>query len=515
MIPVLSREQMRDFDRHAIEVCRVPSLVLMENAGRNAASVILRALDGSRSKIVVVAGPGNNGGDGFVVARRLLTAGHTAELFLVADPQQLGGDARANHDAWRGLGGRVTSAMDDAGVMALAAALASLDPTDVVVDALLGTGLDRDVEGNLARVIEAILDCDARTFSLDLPSGLDANTGAVLGVAVCAEATITFAHLKTGLLTPSGAEHAGDVHVVDIGVPGELVREVGCSALLFDDDDARELWVPRGVAAHKGTAGHVFAVAGSPGKSGAALLVARGALRAGAGLVTICAFPEAADALDARVLEEMTTRIDPDAIEASLDQALSRANVVVVGPGLGLSDRARRVAEHVVSTWDGIKVVDADALSAFEGRGAELARARGRLILTPHPAELGRLLGTNAAEVERDRYTAVARAAELTGAVVLLKGARTLVAAPGETTLVTAAGTPALATAGAGDVLAGVIAAFANHLAPRFAAILGAHVHARAAEAWAESTGADRGLIAREVADGIPDALARLAQATP
>ena len=154
-------------------------------------------------------------------------------------------------------------------------------------------------------------------------------------------------------------------------------------------------------------------------------------------------------------------------------------------------------------------------LSAFEGRGAELARARGQLILTPHPAELGRLLGTNAAEVERDRYTAVARAAELTGAVVLLKGARTLVAAPGETTLVTAAGTPALATAGAGDVLAGVIAAFAKHLAPRFAAMFGAHVHARAAEAWVESTGADRGLIAREVADGIPDALARLAEATP
>lgn len=514
MIPVLSREQQRDFDRHAIEVCRVPSLVLMENAGQNAASVLLRALDGASGRVVVVAGPGNNGGDGFVVARRLLTAGHTPEVLLVADPQRLGGDARVNHDAWRGLGGRVTSVMDDAGVMALASSLASLGPTDVVVDALLGTGLDRPVEGNFAGVIQAILESDARTFSLDLPSGLDANTGAVLGVAVRADSTITFAHLKTGLLTPSGAEHAGDVHVVDIGVPGELVREVGYSALLFEDDDARELWVPRGVAAHKGTAGHVVAVAGSPGKSGAALLVARGALRAGAGLATICAFHEAADALDARVLEEMTARIDPDSIEASLDQVLSRADVVVVGPGLGLSDRARRVAEHVISSWDGTKIVDADAVSAFAGRGADLASAPGQLILTPHPAELGRLLGISAAEVERDRYTAVARAAELTGAVVLLKGARTLVAAPGETTLVTAAGTPALATAGAGDVLAGIIAAFAKQMPGRLSAILGAHVHARAAEAWTEITGADRGLIAREVADGIPEALARLAGAS-
>jgi len=513
MIPVLSREQMRELDRHAIEVCRVPSLVLMENAGRNAAGILLRTL--APGKTVVVAGPGNNGGDGFVVARRLLTAGHAPEAYLVGDPQQLKGDAKANHDAWRGLGGRVTPVSDDAGVVALLGTLAALGPGDVIVDALFGTGLDRAVEGNLARVIEGINESDARVLSLDVPSGLDANTGAALGVAVRAEATVTFAHLKAGLLTPSGAEHAGDVHVVDIGVPGELFREVGVSALLFDDDDARELIAPRDVSTHKGAAGHVFAVAGSAGKTGAALLVARGALRAGAGLATLCTFPDAADSLDSRVLEEMTARIDPERIEASLDAALERADVVAIGPGLGLSDRARRAAEHVILTWNGIKIVDADAVSAFEGRGAALGRARGQLVLTPHPGELGRLLGTTAAEVERDRFGAVRRAVELTGAVVLLKGARTLVGAPDETTLVTAAGSPALATAGAGDVLTGVIAAWAHHVPPRFAAILGAHLHARSAELWAETTGADRGLLAHEVANGIPAVLARLAGARP
>lgn len=510
MIPVLSREQMREFDRHAIEACRVPGVILMENAGRNAAGIVLRALGDRQAEIVIVAGAGNNGGDGFVVARRLLAQGHPAEVYLLGDAQHLKGDARVNHDAWRGLGGRVTAVTDDAGVMALSAALAALGPEDVVVDALLGTGLDRAVEGALAQVIAAINESDARVFALDVPSGLDANTGAVLGVAVRAADTITFAHLKLGLLTPTGAEHSGDVHVVDIGVPGELFREVGCSALLFESGDASELVVPRSVATHKGSAGHVFAVAGSAGKTGAALLSARGALRAGAGLATICTFPDAADTLDQRVLEEMTARIDPARLEASLDECLARADVVVVGPGLGLDARAQRVAEHVVLTWNGTKVVDADALSAFAGRAAELARARGQLILTPHPGELGRLLGTSAADVERDRFGALARAVELTEAVVLLKGARTLVGAPGELPLVTAAGSPALATAGAGDVLAGIVAAFAKTTPPRLAAMLGAHVHALSAERWAEQRGADRGLVAHEVADGVPGVLARL-----
>lgn len=501
---------MRELDRHAIEACRVPSLVLMENAGRNAASTLLRTLGDGRPRVLVVAGPGNNGGDGFVVARRLLGAGHAADVFLIGEPQALRGDARTNLEAWSGIGGRTTAVTDDAGVLGLAAKLAGLGARDVVVDALFGTGLDRDVEGLRARVIEAINESDARVLALDVPSGLDANTGAVLGIAVRAELTVTFAHLKLGLLTPSGAEHAGDVHVVDIGVPGELYEEVGHSAWMFERADARDLMVPRGAGAHKGSVGHVLVIAGSPGKSGAALLSARGALRAGAGLATICTSPEAADAIDRRVLEEMTARIDPGAIETSLDSILANADSVVIGPGLGLDAAARRVVDHVVLGWDGPKVVDADALTAFAGRAAELAKARGKLILTPHPGELGRLLGTSAAEVERDRFGALARAVDLTSAVVLLKGARTLVGAPGELPLVNVAGTPALATAGAGDVLGGVIAAFAKHLPPRFAAVLGAFLHARSAERWVEATGADRGLLAHEVADGVPGAIAEL-----
>lgn len=515
MIPVLCREKMRELDRHAIDVCRVPSLVLMENAGRNAASVLLRNLAEPGANVVVVAGTGNNGGDGFVVARQVLGTGRRAEVFLVGDPAHLKGDARANHDAWRGLGGRVTPVTDDATALAFSARLEHLGPRDVVVDALFGTGLDRPIEGLMRGVVEALNGARARRLALDVPSGLDSNTGAVLGIAVRADVTVTFGHMKLGLATATGAELAGDVHVVDIGVPNELFREVGHDALMLEAGDVGELIAPRRVSAHKGSAGHVYAVAGSAGKTGAAMLVARGALRAGAGLATICTFPEAADALDQRVLEEMTARIDPSHIEQSLDAELSRADVVAIGPGLGLDARARQVVDHVVLARPGTIVVDADALTHFAGRAGDLARAKGALVLTPHPGELGRLLGIGAADVERDRFGALKKAVEVTHAVVLLKGARTLIGAPGQLPVVCAAGSPALATAGSGDVLTGILSAFARDIEPRFAAMAAAFVHGLAAERWVEQTGADRGLIAHEIADTVPSVLALLSGTAP
>jgi ADP-dependent NAD(P)H-hydrate dehydratase / NAD(P)H-hydrate epimerase len=511
MIPVLSREQIRAFDRHATETCGVPSLVLMENAGRGAADAI-DGLLGARGRVVVVCGPGNNGGDGFVVARRLLAKGHALDVFLVADAARLRGDAAQNHAAWRGLGGAVTELSRDDDLPALER---GLDGAGAVVDALLGTGLDRDVEGRLRRVIEIVNRAACLRVALDIPSGLHADTGAVLGVALRADVTVTFAQWKLGLLTSIGAEHAGRVEVADIGVPASLWRapSVGQSAEQVEASDVARAIAPRPLAAHKASAGRVVAVAGSAGKSGAALLVAHGALRAGAGLVTVANFPDAAAALDQRVIEAMTARLDPARVEASLDEALAGAKVVAIGPGLGLDARARRVVDHVVLGWDGVKVVDADALTHFAGRAAELARAKGRLVLTPHPGEMSRLLGVGASDVERDRFASLARAVELTGAVVLLKGPRTLVGAPGELPAVNASGCPALATAGAGDVLTGIASALACNVVPRLAAISAAFIHGRAAERWAERTGADRGLLAHEIGDEVPAVLAALTSA--
>ncbi len=511
MIPVLSREQMRAFDALAIE-SGVPSLVLMENAGRNAASVIKERLeDSGGARVLVFSGPGNNGGDGLVVARHLRAAGVDVSVLLACASERLQGDALENMKAWRACGGDVIEVVGAGAAEQVHSALSGLGSGGVVVDALLGTGLDRPVTGDAAAIIRALAADGADVVSLDVPSGIDANTGAVLGVAVRASMTVTFAHLKLGLLTSTGAEHSGPVEVVDIGVPDDPPASIGVSASLLESRDVTEVLVPRRVSAHKGSAGHVLVVAGSMGKLGAALLVARGALRTGAGLVTLAARPDVADMLDQRVLEEMTARIDPGRIESSLDEMLSRASVVVIGPGLGLDDVARHVVEHVVLRWDGTKIVDADALTCFADRAAALAGARGRLVLTPHPGELGRLLGTSARGVESDRFGALARVVDATQAVVLLKGPRTLVGAPGALPVVNASGTPALATAGSGDVLAGMLGAWACALEPFTAAWVAAHIHGLAAERWQRSHGADRGLLAHELADGVPDVLAGLA----
>lgn len=513
MIPVLSREKMQAFDRQASEQALVPSLLLMENAGRGACDVIVELLRAGRAggvagaPVLIVCGGGNNGGDGLVVARRLLTLGAAPRVLLCAERARLGGDARTNADAWVALGGTLTEVSDDAGLAALAA---ELGRAALVVDALLGTGLDREVVGLQRQVIEQLNGAAAPIVALDLPSGLDANTGAVLGVAVRATATVTFAVPKPGLFGTVAAEHVGVLHVADIGVPVARAERLGVSAEVLEVADVRRLVVPRAPGLHKGTAGRVLVLAGSAGKTGAALLVAQGAFRAGAGLVTLANYPDAIAQLESRVLEAMTAPIDRGAPERELAVLLARADAIVIGPGLGLDAAARRLVDYVVLRHDGPVVVDADALTLFEGSAEELMAAAGPRLLTPHAAELGRLLGVTAADVEADRLAAVARCCELSGAVVLLKGRHTLIGAPDVPPVIHQTDCPALATGGAGDVLAGVCGAWACHLTLREAAQVAAFLHGRAAERWSRETGADRGLLAHEVADRIPVELAQL-----
>jgi NAD(P)H-hydrate epimerase len=257
----------------------------------------------------------------------------------------------------------------------------------------------------------------------------------------------------------------------------------------------------------------VLVLAGSPGKVGAALLVAHGALRGGAGLVTLAAVPEVTDALDRRVLEAMTARLDPSKLEASLDALLEKTDAVAIGPGLGFDETARRLVRHVVLGAAKPIVVDADAITHFKDSASELAGAAGSLILTPHSGEMSRILGNTASEVDADRFGSVQRAAELTRATVLLKGPHTLVAAPGRAPIVGSAGSPVLATGGAGDSLTGIIAALACRLEGPMAAYSGAFLHARAGELWAARVGSDRGLLAHEISDALPQALAELSAA--
>jgi NAD(P)H-hydrate epimerase len=504
MTPVLSRAQMRELDRHAIEACHVPGLVLMENAGRGATDVLVRELldgDPAGARVVVVCGTGNNGGDGFVIARHLLVRGASVEVFLTGEAGHVKGDALPNLEAWRGLGGAVHEIAAGADLGPLERAMAG---ADVVVDALFGTGLDRAIEGHHALVVNAINAAQTRRLAVDLPSGLDADTGGTLGVAVRADVTVTFVHHKLGLLTPRGAALAGRVLVADIGVPGSLVAHVGGSAQLLSAGDLSQWRQPRAPGAHKNAAGHVAVVAGSPGKVGAPQLVARAAIRAGAGLATIVTWPEAASVIEGNVLETMTSRIDPSKIGDSLDAALAGKHAVVVGPGFGLGEDARAAVEYVLASWHGPIVVDADALSMFAGRPSVFMASK-KAVLTPHPGELARLLGVTADAIESDRYRAAREIVAASGAVVVLKGAHTIVASPDSRLAVTPVACPALATAGSGDVLGGIIGAIACHLPPFEAACAGVMLHALAGEAWSRAQGgADRGMLASEIAEALP-----------
>lgn len=503
MKPVLSRAQMRAFDAYAISQCRVPSLVLMENAGRGAADVLVRELcggDASGVRIAVVCGTGNNGGDGLVLARRLAVHGASPIAVVVGDLAKASVDTRVHLEAWRGIGGQVREVSTGPALSALADALG---PAEVVVDALFGTGLDRAIDGLFAEVVRAVNGARAKRFALNLPSGLDADTGVALGVAVEATCTATFAHTKLGLMTPNGARLGGRVHVVDIGVPASLASHLGDVAQAIEVADVAAWMGARAPGAYKTSAGHVLVVGGSPGKIGAPQLVARGALRAGAGVATIATGREAAAAIEARVLEAMTARIDPSRPGESLDEALKQKQAVVVGPGLGLGEEARGLVNHLLATWAGPLVVDADALTMNAGNPSVFKRAK-RAILTPHPGEIGRLLGRTSAEVEADCYRAAHDLAAATGAVVVLKGAHTIVASPASRVAVSPVSCPALATAGAGDVLSGIVAAMACTLAPFEAACAGVMLHALAGEAWsAAHGGADRGMLASEIADSL------------
>jgi NAD(P)H-hydrate epimerase len=501
---------MRAYDKYAIETCHVPGVVLMENAGRGAADVIAQIAGEDEPRIVVVCGAGNNGGDGFAVARHLLSRGFEVHCFLTSRSEKVTGDARINHDAYIDLGGEYTELPEGSDLGPLEN---ELSQATMAVDALFGTGLARPIEGHLKDVIEVINDLGNHRVSLDIPSGLDADTGTPLGTAVHAHDTVTFGALKMGLLTPEGARLSGRVHVVDLGVPPIVLAEVGHVAEVIASETVASWIAPREANVHKHAAGSVLAVAGSEGKLGAALLIGRAALRAGAGLVTLASWPKAIEALQVRIPELMTESIDPADVGPSLDRALAGKRVVAIGPGLGLDDRARSAVEHVVLHWQGTRVIDADALTLFAGRPEVFASARGPVILTPHPGEAARLLGKKSDAVERDRAGSVRELANRSRATVVLKGARTIVARAEGPLLINTSGNPALATAGAGDVLAGIIAAFACVMSPEQAASAGVHVHGLAADLWRLGEGgADRGLLAGEVADHVPRVLAALAR---
>ena len=504
---LVSAEGMRLRDRHTIETLGVPGELLMESAGRAVAGEAL-AMGALSRGALVVCGSGNNGGDGLVAARHLHALGVRVRVALVSDTGDVRGDAAANLSRARAAG--VPFAPADAAPAA----------GEIVVDAIFGTGLAREVAGAAARVIACIRSARSEAgcpvLAVDLPSGLCADTGQPLGACVEADVTVTLGLPKLGLALEPGRSLAGRVRVAKIGIADEAPG-ADTAAWVWTRAGAAA-WLPsRPPAGHKGTFGHVLVVAGSEGKTGAAALAAQGAGRAGAGLVTIACPASLNDILETKCTEAMTVPVAETpgrgfaaAAEKSLLELAAARDVVALGPGIGTDPETAALVRALVPVLPRPLVLDADGLNAVAPDPALLKRRGAPTIVTPHPGEAARLLGTEVRAVNTDRVGAARAVSERTGAVVVLKGAATITAAPDGRVIVNPTGGPILGTGGSGDVLTGVVAGLlAQGLPPFEAAALGAYLHGFAADRLAERLG-PAGALAEDLAETVPAAMQRL-----
>jgi NAD(P)H-hydrate epimerase len=502
-------EAMRGLDRHTIDTLGVPGEVLMESAGRAVTAEVLAVLPGGGS-VVVVCGSGNNGGDGFVVARHLHALGVPVRIALLGDSKRLRGDAAANWKRARAAG------VPAEGVRWRAPA------AGVIVDAIFGTGLSRAVAGAAAASIRRINAArETRGDSLgvvaiDVPSGSCADTGQVLGAAVHADSTVTIQAPKLGLSLEPGRSLAGRVSVARIGI-AEEAPGVRADAALWTRAGAGGQLPLRPAAGHKGSFGHALIVAGSEGKTGAAALAAVAATRSGAGLVTVACPAGLNDILEIKCTEAMTAPV-ADTSERSLATAAAgellelaaARDVVALGPGIGRSAETTKLVEGLVPRLRQPLVIDADGLFAFAGEPERLATRKAPTVLTPHPGEAAGLLGVTAAKLNADRVGAARELAQRSGAVVLLKGAASVTAAPDGRVVVNPTGGPALGSGGTGDVLTGVVAGLVAQGMQAFeAAALAAFVHGAAADRLAASGGSS-GLLAGDLASALPEEFAAL-----
>lgn len=512
---LVTAEEMRALDRLTIEG-GTPGHVLMERAGEGAVRVLLDCLPRLRkrgSRALVVAGKGNNGGDGWVMARLLKRRGVKVEVALLGRAGDVGGDALRNLRAYTRLRGALFEVADEAGLARLADAAAT---ADAVIDALFGTGLNQPVHGMAAAAIEIVNACGAPVLAVDIPSGLDADSGRPLGTAVQAEATATFGFAKLGQVQHPGVRHCGALAVIDIGISTAALQAVPARAALLDRAAASRLVPRREPETHKGDCGHVLVIAGSLGHTGAAQLATRAAGRAGAGLATVAGPASLYPVYAAGVREAMTARLPDDDGRIRFDAvALAELTagkaVVVIGPGIGTHEDARRAVVWLLERADQPLVLDADALTVLARDLGPLRGAGGRCVLTPHPGEMARLIGADTATVQADRVGVARRFAAAHDCTLVLKGARTAIAAAGGFVWINPTGNPGMASGGMGDVLAGAIGGLlAQGLSPVDAACLGVHAHGLAADHAA--AGGEIGLLAGDVADALRPALGALAE---
>ena len=517
---VVTAAEMRQIDQDTIEGVGIPGIVLMETAG----SAIVRAIEQhypTCRRIGIFAGKGNNGGDGIVIARQLGHAGRDVNLFLVSPQESFTGEADTNLQIAKNLGVWIKEVLTDAELKSDV----NIASCELLVDAIFGTGLRGTVRGSIATLIKSINSLPAPILSVDLPSGLDANTGHPLGICVRADRTVTIGLPKRGLLVHPGAEFAGKLEVVDIGFPEQVINAQGIKVNWTTTAQASQ-WVPlRPAASHKGTYGRVLVVAGSTGMTGAAALASEAALRAGAGLVTL-ATPKHLNPILEGLLPEVMTLPLPETDAGSLSVAATSAilefaektkSVLAIGPGLSQHPDTVLLVQQLVreNREQGLNlrmVIDADGLNALAQVPEGISLLDNEAVLTPHPGEMARLTHTSVPTLEKDRICSAQKFANDHGVTLVFKGAPTVTGLPNGEVWINSTGNPGMATGGMGDVLTGIIAGLmAQGLPSEKAAALSVYIHGLAGDIVSERLG-EHGLIASDVLKAVPEAITWLIQ---
>lgn len=509
----VSADTMQKVDKQTITEYGISSLHLMENAGRSCVEEIMAEFGMTGRSAVIMCGKGNNGGDGFVIARLLIQKGWAVTVIIFADHERITGDAAVN-----------LSKLPESVITYCAdkSRLAVLQPeeifkVDVIVDALLGTGLTGDVSGMYLDVIALVNASGRPVVSVDIPSGIHGTTGQVMGGAVRSDMTVTFAAAKLGNILYPGAEYSGRVVVADIGIP-EKVMEAAPGYEFLNMDAIRPILRRRDRQAHKGRFGHCLIIAGSPGKTGAAALAANSAVRAGSGLVTLAAAESIHSILEIKTTEAMTVPL-PDSGCGCLSQIsfpaieplLGGKDAVAIGPGVGSSPGTYALIQNLVESVTLPLVIDADGLNALAEDIAILHRKKTRqMVLTPHPGEMSRLLGTAIIDIEAARIPVAVEFARTYGVYLILKGARTIIASPDGTVAVNGSGNPGMASGGMGDVLTGIIVSLLGQGYPAWDACrAGVFLHGLAADMVAGEKG-EIGINATDVLEKLPFAYNKL-----
>lgn len=509
---LVTAKEMQQMDRATIETLGIPGRLLMENAGRGATAFFLGTMYKHHSGSVgVLAGRGNNGGDGFVMARYLHQKGVPVIVFLLAGPERIEGDAATNLNLLHTLGVPVRTVADPE---TFAASRQLMAHQHTWIDAIFGTGLNSDVRGHYQTAIRFVNQQERPVFAVDIASGLNADTGQVCGVSIKAAATATFGFAKIGHLAHPGRTLTGDLNVIEIGIPPTVAKKIGCKQHLITPESLRSALPRRSAMAHKGKNGHLVILAGSPGKTGAAAMAATSAMRAGAGLVTVGVPGSLNPTLETMLTEAMTIGL-AETEEITIDETAGDAifsliegkQCLAVGPGMGTSPSTGRLLKRLIETCPVPLVIDADALTLIASDPTVLDKCRAPVVLTPHPGEMARISGQPIATIQENRVESARSFSVDHGVHLVLKGAGTVVADPNGDVFMNGTGNPGMAAGGMGDVLTGLIAGLITQgMDAGAAARTGVLLHGLAADRVATQM-APVGYLATEVTNALPQAM--------